>query len=306
MFGLFLALFGGLAITPDTLFMRWSQMGGIQMLAWRGLLMGGVLICAWGIFARATRRADVLTLLSADGLTVVLCQFVSAALFSLGIAHAPVSVVLFSIASVPVFSAIFAFVLMGENTHWSTWIAVIAVLAGIGIAVFGNTPDALPNAGSPLLGAAAGLGVAMALALNFVSIRRNPQIPILLSAGCGAMLAGAVALAVVGPAAMQQGNVWAIAATGLVITPVSFFALALASRHTMITNVSLFMLVETVLGPLWVWAGTGERPTDAMMAGGALVVGSLALYLWYSGYRQARERALPVPVIQPEPIGRQG
>lgn len=290
MFGLFLALFGGLAITPDTLLMRWSQMGGIQMLAWRGLLMGAALIGAWGIFARATRRADLLALLSADGLTVVLCQFVSAALFSLGIAHAPVSVVLFSIASVPVFSAIFAFLLMGENTHWSTWIAVIAVLAGIAIAVFGNAPDALPNAGNPLLGAAAGLGVAMALALNFVSIRRNPQMPILLSAGCGALLAGAAALALVGPDAMQQGKVWAIAVTGLVITPVSFFSLALASRHTMTTNVSLFMLVETVLGPLWVWAGTGERPTGAMMAGGLLVVGSLVVYLWYAGRNQASAR----------------
>ena len=290
MFGLFLALFGGLAITPDTLLMRWSQMDGIQMLAWRGLLMGAGLIGAWGIFARTTRRADVLTLLSADGLTVVLCQFVSAALFSLGIAQAPVSVVLFSIASVPVFSAIFAFVLMGEDTHWSTWVAVIAVLAGIGIAVFGNAPETQPHAGGTLLGAAAGLGVAMALALNFVSIRRNPRMPILLSAGCGALLAGAAALALVGPDAMQQGKVWAITVSGLVITPVSFFALALASRHTMTTNVSLFMLVETVLGPLWVWAGTGERPTGAMMAGGLLVVGSLVVYLWYAGRNQASAR----------------
>lgn len=287
MFGLFLALFGGLAITPDTLFMRWSHMGGMQMLGWRGLLMGTALIVAWSIFPHVTRRADSRTLLSGDGLTIVLCQIASGALFSLGIAQAPVAVVLFSLASVPVFSAIFAFVLLGEDTHWTTWAAIIAVMAGIGVAVFGNSPDAPLEAGSPLLGAAAGLGVAMALALNFISIRRNPRVPILLSAGVGAFLAGAAALALVGPAAMLQGRIWAIAVTGLAILPISFFSLALASRHTMTTNVSLFMLVETVLGPFWVWVGTGERPTEAMMAGGALVVGSLALYLWSAGRRQA-------------------
>ena len=290
MFGLFLALLGGLAITPDTLFMRWSYMGGIQMQAWRGLLMGATLIGAWIVFSRTTRRADLQALVSGDGLMVVFCQFVSASLFSLGIAQAPVAVVLFSLASVPVFSAVFAYLLMREETHWSTWVAIVAVMIGIGIAVFGNAPHAHLQIGSPLLGAAAGLGVAMSLALNFISLRRNPQVPLLLSAGSGACLAGAAGLAAVGPAAMLQGQVWAIAVTGLLILPISFFSLGSASRYTMTTNVSLFMLVETVLGPFWVWAGTGERPTDAMMAGGALVVASLAVYLWYTGRRQASAR----------------
>ncbi|MEJ2479649.1 MAG: DMT family transporter [Acidihalobacter sp.] len=298
MFGLFLALFGGLAITPDTLFMRWSQMGGLEMQAWRGLLMGAMLIGVWSVFSRRSRRADLLTLVSGDGLMVVFCQFISASLFSLGIAQAPVAVVLFSLASVPVFSAIFAFLLLGEETHWSTWGAIVAVMIGIGLAVFGNGPGTQLDTGSPLLGAAAGLGVAMALALNFISIRRNPRVSILLSAGSGAALAGAAGLAAVGPIAMQQGHIWAIAVTGLAVLPVSFFSLASASRHTMTTNVSLFMLVETVLGPFWVWAGTGERPTDAMMTGGAFVVGSLVLYLWYAGRRQARARE-PAAAAQP-------
>lgn len=289
MFGLFLALLGGLAITPDTLFMRWSHMGGFQMQAWRGLLMGATLIGAWCLFPHATRREDLRALLSSEGLMIVFCQFISASVFTLGIAQAPVAVVLFGLASVPVFSAIFSYLLMREDTHWSTWAAIVAVMTGIGIAVFDTAPGSHPVVGSPVLGACAGLGVAMALALNFISIRRNPRVSILLSSGSGASLAGAAALIVIGPAAMLQGHVWAIAVTGLLILPVSFFSLGSATRYTMTTNVSLFMLVETVLGPFWVWAGTGERPTDAMMAGGALVVSSLALYLWYAGRRQTRK-----------------
>ena len=50
------------------------------------------------------------------------------------------------------------------------------------------------------------------------------------------------------------------------------------------------MLLEAVLGPAWVWLGTGEAPTPMMILGGALVVGSLALYILWTGQRASRAR----------------
>jgi drug/metabolite transporter (DMT)-like permease len=46
------------------------------------------------------------------------------------------------------------------------------------------------------------------------------------------------------------------------------------------------LLLETVLGPLWVWIGVGEAPTPMMLVGGVIVVGSLAIYLWHTGRRR--------------------
>ena len=130
------------------------------------------------------------------------------------------------------------------------------------------------------------VAVALVLALNFVLLRARPEMPIPLVLGLGAVLAGATGWAVTGPAQMTQGAVWAIAVCGLLILPVSFFSLSVASRHTHASNVSLLLLLETVLGPLWVWLVVGERPTPVMLAGGAVVVGSLALYLWQTGRRR--------------------
>lgn len=287
-FGIFLALFGALVITPDTLLMRWSEMGGTEMVAWRGSLMGAALLLAWMVSARAGRRRDLRALISGAGLLVILCQFSGTTLFSIGIAAAPVSVILFSVSTVPVFAALLSRLLLGEATHWSTWLAIAAVLTGIGIAVFGKSAGDVT--GTPILGAAAGLGVAVSLALNFVVLRRNPQVPILLAMGLGALCAGLAALARTAPGQMAEGHVWAIVLTGLVILPVSFFSLSLASRHTAAANVSLLMLLETILGPVWVWAGTGESLTPAMWLGGAIVIMSLALYVWHTGHRQATAR----------------
>ncbi|MDA3888594.1 MAG: DMT family transporter [Allgaiera sp.] len=290
MFGIFLALFGALVITPDTLFMRWSAMGGAEMVAWRGLLMGATLLSAWLIFRRRHLWGDLRAIVSGAGLLVVVCQFCNASLFAIGIAVAPVPVVLFSVATVPVFSALLSRMLLGERTHWSTWVTIGAVLAGIGVAVFGAPSGGVW--GHPLLGAAAGLGVALTLALSFVIIRRTMQLPILLAVGVGALLAGLSGLAWSGPQAMAGGHVWAIALSGGLVLPVSFFSISLASRYTQASNVSLLLLLETILGPIWVWAGIGVAPTPAMLVGGVIVIGSLAVYLWFAAQRQTRVRGL--------------
>lgn len=277
-FGLTLAAFGAMVLTPDAMFLRLSGMAGPQMLGWRGLFMGVSLLILWVLSSR-TRRTDLALLGSGAGLTIVGCQFFNSALFALGIGAAPVAIVLFGVATTPIFAALFARVLLGERTGRVTWITIAVVAVGIGIAVLGGGE----GAGAPLrvivFGALAGLGVATMLALNFVVLRARPQLPIPLLIGLGALCAGAAGITATGPAQMLEGHVWAIAITGCIILPTSFLSLSVASRHTAAANVSLLLLLETVLGPIWVWLALGEAVTPAMLLGGGIVVGAIALYL---------------------------
>lgn len=285
LFGLGLACLGALVLTPDALFMRLSGMAGLQMVGWRGGLMGLVMLVLWALTSRR-RGPDLLCLGSGVGAVLVACQYANATLFSLGIAHAPVAVMLLGVAVVPVFAALLSRLVTGERTRPATWVTIAMVLCGLTVAVLGGQGPALH--GNAVIGAVAGLGVALVLALNFVLVRAHPAMPIPLVIGVGATLAGGTGWAVTGPEAMMDGQVWAIAVCGLVILPVAFFSLSLASRYTHASNVSLLLLLETVLGPLWVWLGTGEQPTPMMLAGGAIVVTSLAVYLWHTGRRRVR------------------
>lgn len=286
------ACLGALLLTPDALFMRLSEMGGVQMLSWRAPAMGGIFLIAWALSAR-DRRTDAGLLVTGAGLTVMAAQFANNVLFPAGIALAPAAVMLLAVATVPVWSAILGRVLYGERTDRATVLTTAVVLAGIGLAVTGGGPLGLDR--SALLGALCGLGVAASLALNFVTLRHNPRLPLLLAMGAGSMIAGTLGIALTGPAAMTDGHVWAILVTGVVILPVSFFALSYASRHTQAATVSLFMLLETVLGPLWVWVGIGEAPTVRMLGGGVIVVVALALYLRHTARR-------PLGAVPPETL----
>lgn len=276
--GVLLALVGTLVLTPDAMLMRLSGMEGIQMTGWRGLIMGTMMLLAWAVTSR-DRGGDMARLRSGPGAMIVVAQVLNSMLFCLGIASAPAAVVLMGVAAVPVFSALLSRVVTGETTSALTWAAIAAVMAGIGIAVLGGGHGDVDLNWAAVTGAGFGLGVAFVLALNFVTVRASPDLPILLAIGVGAWIAGGIGWSVTGVEAMFQGRVWAMAVTGGVVLPVSFFLLSLAARHTLAANVSLLMLMETVLGPLWVWIGVGERPTAAMLAGGAIVVGSLTVYL---------------------------
>ena len=160
-FGLLLAALGTVVLTPDAMFMRLSEMSGFQMTAWRGFLMGGVMLLAWAMTSR-DRAGDIRQIPTRAGLLIVVCQFFNSMLFCLGIAAAPAAIVLIGIAAVPVFSALLSWVILREATHPLTWIAIVAVLFGIFIAITGKGAQFDVTA---VIGVAFGLGGALVLAI---------------------------------------------------------------------------------------------------------------------------------------------
>lgn len=289
-FGVGLALAGALVLTPDALLIRISGMSTFQMLGWRGLGLGLIFIIDWALTSR-DRQSDFAMLGTGAAIVIIVCQVVNTTLFPMGIAIAPVATVLLGVATVPVWSALLAQWLYGEITSRATWIAIGLVIAGLAVAVTDKGEAALDA--NALAGAACGLGVAFALALTFVIMRHHANLPLLLVIGLGSLTSGTAGLLIVGPAQMTDGTVWAILVCALLILPLSFFALNEASRHTAAANVSLLLLLETVLAPLWVWLGTGEAPSQRMMAGGAMVVVTLAVYVLAT--RRTRSRTCRNP-----------
>lgn len=287
LFGLLLASFGALVITPDTLFMRISGMSGTALMGWRGLSMGLILLTSWALIRRSAVRYDLKQLVRGSGLVVIVSHTSNSALFSLGIANAPVAVVLFATATTPVFAALFAQFLSGERAGRASWIATASVLCGIALAVFGRDMTGVGLNLASLLGALAGLGVAMAMAMTFVTVRHAPELPIMAAMGIGSLISGCLGLGIVGAQAMTAGTVWAALVSGVLILPLSFVCLTFATRHTAAVNVSLLLLLEAILGPVWVWWGFGEVMSWAEICGGAIVITTLAIYLTYTA-RQNR------------------
>ena len=286
--GLALAIFGAVLLTPDTLFMRLSELDGFSMLVWRGGLSGIAYILIWIWFSlRVERRIP--NIFTANFGVIVLCQMLNATLFSLAISIAPVTVVLIGVATVPIFAAILSRIILGEVLSKLTIITAVLVMIGLYISVLGQENSEIELGATTLPGAALGLGVAFSLAMNFTIIRKDKDVPFVLAIAIGAfMAAGLGALCSEALYWPPLGNIAAIALTGIIILPVSFVTLSYAARFVSSSTVSLIMLLETVLGPLWVWWGIGEVPTDSMLVGGTIVVICLTGFLIQEGRRKAK------------------
>ena len=282
--GIFLALLGALILTPDTLLMRLSELSGGQMVAWRATQAGSIFFII-GLFPFILSSSGVKPKIWRKSFVVlVFVQMANVFCFAYGIYLAPVAIVLIAVATVPVFSIILGAVVLKEAVDMRTWAIVIIVFFGVTLSVIGdiNSYDIFNL--SSILGGLCGLVVAFSLACNFVIIRKDKEVAFPLALGTGGILCGLLAF-YFWPSASEINlkSMFYISITGLLILPLSFILLSRASRMTPASNVSIIMLLETILGPLWVWTFTNERPQFLTIIGGIIVI--LALIYFFSNKR---------------------
>ena len=282
--GIFLALLGALILTPDTLLMRLSELSGGQMVAWRATQAGSIFFII-GLFPFILSRSGVKPKIWRKSfLALVFVQMANVFCFAYGIYLAPVAIVLIAVATVPVFSIILGAVVLKEAVDMRTWAIVIIVFFGVTLSVIGdiNSYDIFNL--SSILGGLCGLVVAFSLACNFVIIRKDKEVTFPLALGTGGILCGLLAF-YFWPSASEINlkSMFYISITGLLILPLSFILLSRASRMTPASNVSIIMLLETILGPLWVWTFTSESPQSLTIIGGIIVI--LALIYFFSNKR---------------------
>ena len=282
--GIFLALLGALILTPDTLLMRLSELSGGQMVAWRATQAGSIFFII-GLFPFILSRSGVKSKIWRKSfVALVFVQMANVFCFAYGIYLAPVAIVLIAVATVPVFSIILGAVVLKEAVDMRTWAIVVIVFLGVTLSVIGdiNSYDIFNL--SSILGGLCGLVVAFSLACNFVIIRKDKEVAFPLALGTGGILCGLLAF-YFWPSASEINlkGMFYISITGLLILPLSFILLSRASRMTPASNVSIIMLLETILGPLWVWTFTTERPQFLTIIGGIIVI--LALIYFFSNKR---------------------
>ena len=64
----------------------------------------------------------------------------------------------------------------------------------------------------------------------------------------------------------------------MIILPISFFLIGLGPQYIPAPEVSLIMLLEAVLGPIWAWWFISQTPSPLSLIGGAVIIGTLAIH----------------------------
>ena len=93
---------------------------------------------------------------------------------------------------------------------------------------------------------------------------------------------------------------WAlIVYLGVVQIALAYILLTTAVRHVPAFEVSLLLLVEPALNPVWAWLVHGETPSAVALAGGALILGATAVKVLLDWRRAPAAAALQAPPAAP-------
>lgn len=191
--------------------------------------------------------------------------------FILSLANTTVANTLFILSATPFVTAVLAWVWLKEPVSRSTWIAMALALVGIGVMVGG--------------GFAAGTVFGNVMAL--ITIGCFSYFVVLLRRGRATNMIPAVvvgsAIAAIGAAIVLKGN-FAISwhdfaicvAWGGVLSTIVHFFFVWNSRFVRGAELMLLVLIEFVLGPIWVWVFVNEVPRVATLVGGAIVLAAVA------------------------------
>ena len=279
--GYLITLLGVLAISPDGLLTRLIQADALTIAFWRGLLYGCVILMVSALRYRSRFLAR-LGQFSGYEYAIMVLYGVGNFCFIYSITHTSVANTLFMLSTTPIWAAVIAWLFLGEQVPRRTWFAIMMVILGIGIISRGSMESE-----SAWIGDMVGLIAAGFLAAQFSVIRAAPTLDILPAMGLGGLLAALVLSTWVDPGATANSDMFWLIVMGVVMLPVANALMYLGPRYLPAPEVGLMMLLETVLGPIWVWLALGENPGLYSLLGGAIVLSTLAINT-FLGIREDR------------------
>ncbi|KXF82967.1 DMT family transporter [Enterovibrio coralii] len=259
-------------LSVDGLLIRLVEASGWTLLFWRGLLSALVILLVMFI----KQPAQTLRSLTSPSPLLILGSVafsISTICFVLSIDHTQVASTLIIINISPLICAALAYVFLKEKLETRTLIAILAAVAGV---MFVFAGKAMPSAS---FGNLMALITAFMLATYFVVLRKsqseNAPLYLVLGGLCTAavsLFSGAEPLSLT----QQEWIYTLILCVGVV--PISFVLISSGPRYLPAAHANLFMLLEAIFGPLFVWAVIGEVPTQNVLIGGGIILVTLMLF----------------------------
>jgi drug/metabolite transporter (DMT)-like permease len=290
--GIMVATIGVLILSFDALLVRLADSPATTVVFWRGFCLA-IAVSALMLVTGRFHQWRQWFLAGPLAWCVTVLYGLCMTLFVASIHHTSVANTVVILASSSLFAALFSIWLMGERLSRATWLAIASAFAGV-LLVFGGS---ITLNSAQWLGDVLALALAMVMGLSLTLMRKQPELPRLpMVAGSGAVAAGLMTLLasmgwVGSPLEVSSTGLGWLALMGLVQIPIASILLMQATKFLPAAEVSLFLLLETILGPVWVYWVLNEAVSDTTLLGGSVVLLTLALHSGWSLSRNHYERA---------------
>jgi len=269
--GSFLAFVAVMFITPDSLFIRLSNVDTWGLVFYRGfipfcLVLIGMLIVYKLNFFKMLFNSGY------HGLIFITTFSITNITFVVSIQNTNVANTLVMIALAPMLSAILGGIFLKEIPDRKTWTAIgVTFLAAVYI--FFDSLQ-LGNIYGDILGFVTALG----LAINAVTIRSAKKKNLLPAAVVGKLFVAIFAMFFIETYTLIERDLIIVPLMSIMCVAIPFVLVTIAPRFIPAEEVNLFFLLETIIGPFWVWMVIKEQPSLETIQGGSIIILTIAIH----------------------------
>ena len=269
--GSLLAFIAVIFITPDSLFIRLSNVDTWGLVFYRGIIpfftvfLGMLIIYKLNFF-------KILLSSGFHGLIYVGTFSITNITFVVSIQNTNVANTLVMIATAPMLSAILGAIFLKEPPDKKTWISIIITFIAI-IYIFSDSLK-LGNFYGDILGFITAIG----LAVGAVTIRSAKSKNLVPAAVVGKLFVATFALFFIESFVLENKDLIIVPLMCILCVAIPFVLVTIAPRFIPAAEVNLFFLLETIIGPIWVWMIIKEQPSVETLYGGAVIIITIATH----------------------------
>jgi drug/metabolite transporter (DMT)-like permease len=269
--GSLLAFVAVMFITPDSLFIRLSNIETWGMLFYRGAIPFIVVLTGLLFFYKKNFLKALLNI-GYPGIFYILSFSICNITFIISIQNTNVANTLVMIAMAPMLSAILGAIFLKEIPDNNTWLAIIITFFAVAFIFYDSIE--LGN----FYGDIFGLITAFGLACNAVLARFAKDRDLVPSAVIGKLCVAVFAFFFVDSFALIEKDIIIVPLMCVMCVAIPFVLVTIAPRFIPAEEVNLFFLLETILGPIWVWMVIKEQPSLETILGGIIIIITIAIH----------------------------
>ena len=269
--GSLLAFVAVMFITPDSLFIRLSNIDTWGLVFYRGIIpfltvfLGMLLIYKLNFF-------KIFINSGIHGLIYVITFSITNITFVVSIQNTNVANTLVMIATAPMLSAVLSAIFLKEPTDKKTLLSIIITFISV-IYIFSDSFK-LGNVYGDVLGFVTAIG----LAIGAVTIRSAKSKNLVPAAVVGKLFVGTFALFFIESFVLENRDLIIVPLMCILCVAVPFVLVTIAPRFIPAAEVNLFFLLETIIGPIWVWLIIKEQPTTETLIGGIVIIITITIH----------------------------
>ncbi len=269
--GFTLAILGTFLMSLDPIFIRYAGVSGFDTAFLFGLFMA----ISMPIVLKMNDKRGVRKAIKASGWPLMIAAILmvgSAAGLVFSIKNTSIANTFVIYSSAPAITAILSWLFLKEVTSKTTWAAIIAVMAGIGIVMSGSFGS------GNWFGDMLAVFSVTCVAAMFTLLRKYHDVSRLATVSLGGLFLATVMFFFATPSAFSL-NTWLImGAMGLLTAPIGRVLSMVATRHITAPEVTMTLMLETVLASIWGFLFFNEVPNNQSIVGGSIILITIFFY----------------------------